>query len=81
LTKEVLKQREFIYLSSKDILVNYRGLLKTAARDENEKFICRGWYRYLDHHRPGVGDLLLFNMDSRSDYLYVKLIRKNRRQF
>jgi hypothetical protein len=57
-------------------LQNYETSLKTAARDENEKYIGRGWYKYINEHRPKLGDLLIFSMDNRSDYIYVKLIRK-----
>jgi hypothetical protein len=62
-------------------LQNYETSLKTAARDENEKYIGLGWYKYVDEHKPKHGDLLIFSMDNRSDYIYVKLIRKQFRRF
>jgi hypothetical protein len=62
-------------------LQNYDASVKTAARDRNEKYIGRAWYKYIDEHRPKRGDLLIFSIDNRSDYLYVKLIRKQFRKF
>jgi hypothetical protein len=44
-------------------------------RSEFHRYLARGWYTYLDEHRPKIGDVLHFRWASSREMLFVKLMR------
>jgi hypothetical protein len=77
-----LINRTRISMKSIDNLQLYRctvlnpDLSKTHRdRSKFERYLARGWYTYLDEHRPKIGDVLHFLWASSREMLFVKLMR------
>ncbi|CAK8575218.1 unnamed protein product [Lathyrus sativus] len=53
----------------------YKCVIHRDGRDEYEKKIGRGWYKYARENRIHTGDLLFFTMTPMSDVMHVQLVK------
>jgi hypothetical protein len=58
----------------------YWGTIKKPAERPHVRYLTDGWYRYLEDHKPRVGDKLNFMVTNPPEYLVVKLIRRHDRK-
>ncbi|WJX62736.1 hypothetical protein P8452_47700 [Trifolium repens] len=73
--QDAILNRNEIYLRSAETNRTYNCKIFNPGR-LNQRYIGKGWYGYLDDHKPKVGDCLLFSLKYPYNLMIITLMRR-----